>query len=475
MKNLLLITLVSLLCLPPATNSQTLSRQDLERLFDPIFTSQLEKLHIPGAAISVVQDGKVVFAKGYGLADIEKKTPVVPDQTIFRIGSITKVFTAVAVLQMAERGKLKLTDDVNKYLKGFRVPDTFSQPITFADLLTHTSGLDEITPGRHSPDESKIVPLGDFLKTRIVRQFPPGEIISYSTYNPALAAYAVEEIAGTPFKDLVLKNVFQPLKMERTSITKVQPQYAKFLATGYVYAKGDYTKLPFEHFNTYPASDINSTVTDMALFMIAQLGNGQPILSERSVREMQRSQFRNHPDIPGWAYGFYEGELNGLHFVEHGGSMDDGYSALLTLIPQKRIGIFIACNTEGGAEGLAEAAKMAFFDKYFPATVKPELPKTPNPDPASLQVFAGKYKSVIYCHTCAEGTAYNPVPFEVKVTNDGMLSFLNGKWKQVGPMLFVLADGPRMGKVLFGFKKNSKGELAYMFYDSYHVFERVPQ
>lgn len=155
--------------------------------------------------------------------------------------------------------------------------------------------------------------------------------------------------------------------------------------------------------------------------------------------------------------------------------MDDGYSALLTLIPQKRIGIFVACNTEAGASGLAEAVKTAFFDTYFPSTVKPTLPATPNPTPSSLLMFAGKYRSIIYCHTCVPRAEYEPRPFEVKVTDDGMLSFLNGKWKQIGPMLFILADGPRMGKVLFGFKRNSKGELAYMFYDSFHVFEKVMQ
>src|ERR1044072_4374874 len=102
---------------------------------------------------------------------------------------------------------------------------------------------------------------------------------------------------------------------------------------------------------------------------------------------MQRSHLRNHPSIPGWAYGFQEGELNGQYFVEHGGSMDDGYSALLTLIPKKKIGIFIACNTEAGAEELAGAAKTAFFNKYFPLSEKPAVPATPNPDPASLRIF----------------------------------------------------------------------------------------
>lgn len=87
-----------------------------------------------------------------------------------------------------------MNDDVSKYLKGVTVPNTFSQPITFANLLTHTSGLDEISPERRTSNEAEIIPLGSFLKTRIVRHLPPGEIISYSTYNPALAAHAVEQI-----------------------------------------------------------------------------------------------------------------------------------------------------------------------------------------------------------------------------------------------------------------------------------------
>src|SRR6185295_14152192 len=106
-----------------------------------------------------------------------------------------------------------------------RVPSTFSQPITFANLLTHTSGLDEISPGRRTSNETEIVPLGAFLKSRIVRQFPPGEVISYSTYNPALAALIIEQMTGMPFKTYLQRNVFAPLKMNRTSITAVRKEY----------------------------------------------------------------------------------------------------------------------------------------------------------------------------------------------------------------------------------------------------------
>ncbi len=451
--------------------------KDLGAFLDPIFAEQMTKLHIPGAVISVVKDGKIVFTKGYGVTDIEKKTPVVPDKTIFRIGSITKVFTATAVMQMTDRKKIKLTDDVNKYLTGVTVPATFSQSITFHDLLTHTSGLDEISPGRRTSDENKVVPLGEFLKTRIVRRAPPGETISYSTYNPALAALAVEQITKTPFKIYLQKNIFEPLQMNHTSITAVKSEYKQDLATGYEYAENEYQPLPFQWFHTYPASDINSTATDMARFMIAnlQLGviEGKTILSKRAAQEMQAMHFRNHPKISGWAYGFYEGTQNNLRFIEHGGTMDDGYSALMTLVPEKNLGIFVAGNTETGGIPLGEKIKIEFFNRYFPAP-KPEVPQAKNPSPAALKKFAGKYRSIIYCHTCPPNSgAYVPKPFEVKVTDDGMLSFLGGRWKQIEPMLFVLADGARAGQVLFGFKENSKGEITLMFYDTYNVYEKI--
>ncbi len=439
---------------PPAgaTAKQEVDRSDLESLVDPIFSEQMAKLHIPGAVIAIVKDGKIVFKKGYGYADLDTKTAVDPDKTIFRIGSITKVFTATAVLQMAARGKINLHDDVNKYLKSFQVPSTYPQPITFANLLTHTSGLDEISPGRRTSNESEVVPLGSFLKSRIVRQFPPGEIISYSTYNPALAALIIEQMTGTPFKTYLQKNMFAPLKMRRTSITAVKKEYQQDLATGYEYKEDKYQKLPFQWFNTYPASDINSTAADMARFMIANLQYGtldrQRILSEKSAREMQQTHFRNHPRIPGWAYGFYEGTQNNLRFIEHGGSMDDGYSAMMTLVPEKSFGIFVAGNTENGGFGIAEADV--------------------------LKKIAGKYRSIIYCHTCPLNSgAYVPNAFEVKVADDGTLAFLGGRWKQIEPMLFILTDGERAGQVLFGFKENSKGEIAFMFYDAFNVFERV--
>jgi hypothetical protein len=153
--------------------------------------------------------------------------------------------------------------------------------------------------------------------------------------------------------------------------------------------------------------------------------------------------------------------------------MDDGYSTLMTLVLEKNLGLFVACNTETGGFGLGDALKKAFMNGYFPVPTKPEVPKTTNPSPDTLKKFAGKYQPIIYCHTCPPNTAYVPQSVEVKVTDDGMLSFLGGRWKQVEPMLFVLTDGEQAGRAHFGFRENSKGEITYMFHETYQVYERV--
>ncbi|MGI8835491.1 MAG: serine hydrolase domain-containing protein [Pyrinomonadaceae bacterium] len=453
----------------------------LDSLLDPIFAQQMARLHIPGAVIAIVKDGKVLFTKGYGYADIEKKTPAVPNKTIFRIGSITKVFTATAVMQLADRGKISLKDDVNRYLKAFQVPATYHQPITFANLLTHTSGLDEITPGRRTSDRSKVIPLAEFLKTRMVRILPPGQIISYSTYNAAPGGLLVEQITGTPFKVYLRQNIFEPLGLNHTSIADVTPEYKQDLATGYEYDGKNHQKLPFQWFNTYPASDINSTASDMARFMIANLAggalDGKRILSQRAMAEMQATHFRNHPRVPGWAYGYYEGYQNGRRYVEHGGSMDDGYSALLTMFPKEKFGLFVACNTETGGFGLGEALKQALINHYFPVSEKPAASnKVTNQTPASLQRFAGKYRGYIYCHTCPPNSgAYFPDPVEVKVNDDGTLSFQEGRWRQVEALLFELASGPRAGQRLLAFREGPDSTIAFMFQEAFRTYERVSQ
>ena len=440
--------------------------KELEAFLDPIFAEQMEKLHIPGATIAVVKDGKFFFSKGYGFANLEKKTPVTADKTIFRIGSITKVFTATSLVQLTDRRKINLNTDVNKYLKDFKIQNTYPQHVTFANLLTHTAGFDEINLGRKTTSADKVIPLGEFLKARLIRRKPPGEFISYSTYGISLAGHLVETISGTPYKEYLNKNMFQPLAMNRTSIVSVSVNLLSDVATGYDYTADSYRPLAFEYFHSYPASDINSTATDMARFMLAHLEGGHlgkgRILSERGARDMHGQHFVNHPRLLGIAYGFFENRQNNLRAIEHGGVMD-GFSALLYLVPDKRFGIFIAVNGETG--GLLERVKSKILNRYFPTENKTEVTQSPAQLKEKLERFAGRYRGDFYCHTCKENArGYVPQAFDIKANDDGTISFWGGQWKQVEPLLFQLVSGQLdNGATLVAFREDQNGRIVKMF------------
>ncbi len=190
--------------------SHELTAQDVEAFLDGIVPLQLEHDDIAGATISIVKDGKLLLAKGYGYADIEKKKPVSAEETLFRPGSVSKLFTWTAVMQLVEQGKLDLDRDVNTYLD-FKIPDAFGRPITLKNLLTHTPGFEEaikdlFAVGSESPD------LGKYLKTHIPKRiYPPGTVPAYSNYGAALAGYIVERVSGRPFNDYIEESIFKPL------------------------------------------------------------------------------------------------------------------------------------------------------------------------------------------------------------------------------------------------------------------------
>src|SRR5262249_23034690 len=169
----------------------------LEAFLDQFFQEKMAERHVPGAVFVLVKDGRTTFAKGYGYADRERKLPVVPDKTAFRVASVSKLFTAPAVLQQYERGRLKLDDDVQHYLHGFQLRDPFPEPVTLANLLTHTGGFDERTIGTTARTRDGVQPLGRYLAAWMPAcSLPPGDVISYSNHGVALAGHVVEETSG---------------------------------------------------------------------------------------------------------------------------------------------------------------------------------------------------------------------------------------------------------------------------------------
>jgi CubicO group peptidase (beta-lactamase class C family) len=341
--------------------------KELAAFLDGFFAEQMPKFHIPGAALVMVKDGRIIFSKGYGVADLDKKTAVTPDKTLFRVASVSKPVIATAVMQLVEQGKLKLNEDVNQSLKLFKLGNPYPQPVTIAHLLTHTAGLDEQkSRDRDVAKPADMLPLGQHLAKRMPpRVMPSGEVICYSNYGYSLLAHLIEIASGEPFAEYLANKLLRPLGMNRSSY--LQPLSAALLpdlATGYDYHDGAYHKQDFRYHNTHDV--LTTTAADMARFLLAHLQGGRyentRILQEATVRQMHQQQFTHHPKLPGWCYGFEEAEHNGRRFIMHSGTMDEGFESLLVLLPQERTGFFLAYNQLNS--NLRNTLLAEFFNRY---------------------------------------------------------------------------------------------------------------
>jgi CubicO group peptidase (beta-lactamase class C family) len=440
--------------------------KELEQFLDSFFAEQMQREHIPGAAFIFVKNNQVFFKKGYGWANLDRKIPFSPDSTIFRIGSISKVFTADAILQLADRGKLDLHADVNLYLKQFKIPQTFPDSVTAAHLISHTAGFDEIRPGTQAPTADSVLPLSNFLQTRLVRLWRPGQIPMYSTYGITLAGLVVEDISGMSFESYLLRNIWQPLGMTRTSIT-VPAALSSDVAIGYEYRDGSYDPQSWEWYHTTPASSINSSAADIAKWMIAHLQKGVfgnvRILSEKAVRDMFVTHATGHPRLHGISYGFEEEAFGDLTMLQHGGNMA-GFSSLVVLIPKYNAGFFVV--THGENSQLRENLKWALLVRYY-SLKKFQVPQPAPTFNSRAHLFVGRYGLITYCHTCP---GRQPT-FILNVSSkpDGTL-WLNGRrWIEVEPLLFVRDDGASR----IAFRADAAGRITHMFSGGSWVFEKL--
>jgi CubicO group peptidase (beta-lactamase class C family) len=440
----------------------------LAALVDSVFAAGMTRERIPGAAFMLVQNGRVVLAKGFGKADVASGRLVRPDRTIFPIASISKVFTATAVMQLVDHGRIDLDADVNRYLTSARVPPTYPQPVTVTHLLTHTAGFDEL-PGRRVRTAAEVVPLGRFLGDRLIRVHPPGEITSYSTYGMALAGLLVQDVSGVPFEEYLRRHIWERLGITRTFIT-VPSALRGDLATAYELEGEELVPVPYEVYQTPPTSSIVSTVEDMGRFMIAHLQNGRygdaRILSDSAAINMHRQHVTMHRLVPGWALGFQVDDANGRRIIEHGGDIG-GFSALMTLLPDEGVGIFVVHHLEG--HNLRFDVRRAVLDRYFPDQRPLSVP-TPRPSAAArLARFAGTYRASIFCHSCPGGGP-NVQDFEVKANDDGTITVWDARWIEVSPLYFVRADG----RARIGFAEDASGRIMAATAGSWRVLERMP-
>jgi len=356
--------------------------RELEAFVDGLMAAEMAAKHIPGATVAVVQDGRLLLAKGYGYADLENRVPVDPERTLFRVGSVSKLFTWTAVMQLVEQGRLDLDADVNEYLD-FEIPATFAEPITMRHLMSHTPGFEDGNLTMEKLDAGQVSPLDDYLKTNLpARIFPPGQVSAYSNYGTALAGYAVERVSGLPFYEYVEQHIFAPLGMDHSTFLQPLPEpLAADLATGYNYVGGQYVTGPFIFDQAYPAGSMSTTAADVARFMIAHLQDGeldgQRLLQAETARRMHSRLYTPDPRLKGGiAHGFFDETANGQRLLSHTGNMTTHLSGLY-LIPGQNVGLFIVANSTGSITTL-EAVKKAFLDRTYPAA-----------EPSALQSAAG--------------------------------------------------------------------------------------
>jgi CubicO group peptidase (beta-lactamase class C family) len=237
----------------PTTHEFT--RPDVEEFFDLLIADQLARENIAGAVVGIVKDGQVVFAKGYGYADVAKGIPVTADASLFRIGSISKLITWTAAMQLVEQKKLSLDEDVNTYLD-FKIPPAFGKPITLRNLMTHSGGFEDTWRYMGVEDPQQAIQLESYVKNHLPRRvYPPGEVSAYSNYGATLTGYLVQRISGKRFEDYVDENIFRPLGMNRTTFAQPAPaELAPLVSQGYGVASSP--PGPFEIMNSFPAGSV---------------------------------------------------------------------------------------------------------------------------------------------------------------------------------------------------------------------------
>ncbi len=374
---------------------------ELAGWLDPLLEQGMQAAHIPGAVFVLVENGQVTYAKGYGFADLARQTPVDFENSLWRVMSLSKPVTAVAVMQLAEQGKLDLHADANTFLRSVKLPEAFGAPVTADQLLTHSAGLDFDLDdiGTEAAEPAGLVGNARFLADHPpARVFPPGRHFLYSNAAFDIAGQMVEDVSGVPFADYVQQHIFGPLGMAHSSFVQPPPQ-PDGLVTGYEFDGESHQPTPLPLWQDPPSRAMTATAPDMARFMAALLGDGSPILQPESLQTLLDTRFTYRDGTAGSAYGWHDVQWPGVDAVTKDGGGAGALSRIL-LLPDQDSGFFLAYNLDDGFE-LASAVTEAFLERGFP--FEPQLP-TPQPGATERgQALAGVYRLTSYSqHTLAK-------------------------------------------------------------------------
>jgi len=482
----IILFLVTIFLLLISSSSSAQSLEDLrsvESFFDGFLKSQMEEYKVPGVTISVVKDGEILFKKGYGYFDLENNQIVDADNTLFRPGSVSKLFIWTSIMQLVEQGKVDLNENVNEYLD-FEIPNEIVnkdntediKAITVMNLLNHNAGFEDKIKDLFVLTEADIKPLGTYLREYMpARVYPAGREMAYSNYGSALAAYIVEKVSGMRFDEYVEANIFKPLNMNNSTFRQPVPaEIAGESSLGFAYLNGVYHSDPFEYIQPYPVGALSSTAEDMAKFMLAHLNmgsyQGNRILSPETAADMHSQSFTHHSEFAGMAHGFIEMNYNGYRMITHGGDTFLFHSGLY-LIPELNTGLFVSYNGRDAAVARDLLIK-SFMDRYFPDkstnTVLSE-----NSNFIKPELIEGKYIINRVNHTTYESiTKYFSITnIEVDSSRNIIYNFMGetNRLRQIEPGVFYDDES---GNKLYA-ALNQEGEVDELWTNSPNVLKRA--
>lgn len=489
-----LLALLALFALQNASADTQLP--NLEAFVDGVVGSYMSHDQIAGVQVSVVRNGETLLVKGYGIDSVEPRRQVDPNESLFRIGSISKTFTWISLMQLAERGQLKLDDPINDHLPDeLDVPDEgFEQPIRIVDLMNHAAGFEDLLQGLFVDEHAPILSLSEQLRVRRPHRVrEAGKRMAYSNYGAALAGAIVARVSGQDYETYVEQNILKPLGMTHTTFREQyapreglpQPmpaELAAHMAQNIESVQGAWQTVPHEHIvSMAPAGSAVSTAADMARYMLALLDSQQletaGVLKAATFAQLREPSLQSAPGMPAIHHGFFNsplgiGERLGFDNLSHAGATLHFRSFLVVtgdLGEQGNIGIFVTANS-GPGERLIIALPEQILAKYFRPwpQAEPEMEK----DAAKRsQEYAGQYRATRRSYTQFEKIiSVGAVP--IVATQDGALTIRLG-----GPELRLVEAGKDLfrqvnGDVTIAFLRDERGVVESVVTPS-GEFERV--
>jgi len=461
------------------------SLPDLEAFVDGVVGASMAHDPIAGVQVAVVRNGEVLLAKGYGIESIEPDHPVDPDRSLFRIGSISKTFTWIALMQLAERGRLELDDPINDHLPDeLDVPDEgFERPIRVIDLMNHAAGFEELLQGLFVAADAPMLSLNEQMRQRRPHRVrEPGKHMAYSNYGAALAGAIVAHVSGMDYESYVEQHILQPLGMMHTTFREqyaprdglpqpMSAELAAHMAQNIESRQGAWQAVPHEHIvSMAPAGSAVSTAADMARYMVALLDPQQletkGVLTAATFAQLREPSLQGAPGMPAIHHGFFNTPLGfserlGFDNLSHAGATLHFRSFMVVtddLGDQGNLGVYVAANS-APAQRMVFTVAEQIFAKYFRPANAPFADGSYQA--GDVHEYVGQYRSTRRSYTQFEKIV-NVSALPIAATADGALTLT-----LFGPELRLVEVGKDLfrqphGDMTIAFLRDERGAITHL-------------